>query len=125
VATSLTKTDLDRRDERSLSRGFRRRSESALAEVAAREAFCELLERNAIETLRSETPYAHYFREVKILAQEECLILTGRVCSFYLKSVLQNRLSRAFPAIQIDNRVLVVSSQGLSSVPGEDHCHHS
>jgi hypothetical protein len=48
--------------------------------------------------------------------REEVLIVRGLVPSFYLKQVLQTALIELDGVVQIDNRVDVVSSYGLSSV---------
>jgi hypothetical protein len=48
--------------------------------------------------------------------REEVLIVRGLVPSFYLKQVLQTALIELDGVVQIDNRVDVVSSSGLSSV---------
>lgn len=122
MATSTGRTGPNQRSETKVSSEINRVFGHRSTEDQMREAFCELLERSAVETLRSEQPYAHFFREVKVVADEERLILTGRVPSFYLKSVLQNRLSQVFPSIQIDNRVMVVNVQGISSVNDGDAC---
>jgi hypothetical protein len=48
--------------------------------------------------------------------REEVLIVRGLVPSFYLKQVLQTALMELDGVAQIDNRVDVISSHGLSSV---------
>ena len=122
MATSTGKSGPMWKGDSRISRKQERVFEHFSAEDRIRETFAELLQRNAIETLRSEQPYAHFFREVKVIADDERIILMGRVPSFYLKSILQNRLSQAFPSIQIDNRVMVVNVQGISSVNDCDRC---
>ena len=48
--------------------------------------------------------------------REEVLVVRGSVPSFYLKQVLQTVLMELDGVVQIDNRVDVTSSHGLSSV---------
>lgn len=78
------------------------------------------LERAISETLTLEAPYGHYFRDVAFVVVEEKVRLTGRVPSFYLKSVLQSRLQHALKGWEIENLVRVVSSSGLSSTDSDD-----
>jgi hypothetical protein len=47
--------------------------------------------------------------------EDDRLVLTGRVASFYLKQVLQTLIRGIESVERIDNRVDVVSSTGLSS----------
>ena len=63
-------------------------------------------------------PFPHFFREVTVTAEASRFVLNGQVPTYYLKSILQNRLQRAFPRMTIDNRVAVINSYGLSSFPG-------
>lgn len=48
--------------------------------------------------------------------REGCLIIAGTVPTFYLKQLLQDALKQLHGVRQIDNRVTVVSPDGLSSV---------
>lgn len=84
------------------------------------EAFARSLELAANELLRDEIPFPHFFREVSLSVRGTVLRLDGLVPTYYLKSVLQNRLQRAFPEMTIENGVAVINSYGLSSVPEMD-----
>ncbi len=61
------------------------------------------------------------------------LVLTGRLPSFYLKQVLQTLLEDLPGVTEIDNRMQVVCSSGLSSIgcddlryaEDDDHAHPS
>jgi len=60
-----------------------------------------------------------HLQTLSIEVRQGTLILEGRLPSFYLKQVLQTAL-RKVPGVQeIKNRVVVVSSDGLSSTPKE------
>ena len=86
--------------------------------------FLRHLERVVYETLFSETPYSHFFRDVAVVIEKRVIQLFGRVPSYYLKSVLQSRLQHALPSFEVENRVRVVSATGLSSAwdsPEEEH----
>ncbi len=61
--------------------------------------------------------FRYHLDSIFIDYQKGRLIITGRLPSFYLKQMLQTVL-RTLPEVQqIDNRVDVVSSRGLSSIP--------
>jgi hypothetical protein len=64
-------------------------------------------------------PYGFYFRDVECEFADGVLTLRGRVPTFYLKQVLQARLSELDGVAEIRNHVDVVSSSGLSSVRQE------
>jgi hypothetical protein len=76
-------------------------------EIAAREALAEHI----------------HFRgradQFELTAYEEALVVRGSVPSFYLKQMLQTVLQNVEGVRQVHNRVVVISSQGLSSAPGE------
>ena len=61
-------------------------------------------------------PYAFYFRNIECDFAKGVLTLRGRVPTFYLKQVLQARLTDLDGVVEIHNQVDVVSSSGLSSV---------
>jgi len=61
-------------------------------------------------------PYRFYFRDVTLRCAGGVLMLRGRVPTFYLKQVLQSLLKGLEGVERIDNRVDVVSAQGLSSL---------
>ena len=61
-------------------------------------------------------PYAFYFRNIECDFGKGVLTLRGRVPTFYLKQVLQARLTDLDGVVEIHNQVDVVSSSGLSSV---------
>jgi len=74
------------------------------------------LEKLARQWLEDHCPYAYYFREVALSHDHGTLILEGRVPTYFLKQALQEFLGRVPEIVRIDNRVDVVSSDGLSSV---------
>jgi hypothetical protein len=70
--------------------------------------------------LKNDGRFSNHPESIQIDFQEGLLIVTGRVPSFYLKSVLQTVLD-GLPGVRlIDNRVDVVSSMGLSSTQRHD-----
>jgi hypothetical protein len=72
----------------------------------------------AREQLRKHDHFRYRSDSIGIDFQEGRLVLIGRLPSFYLKQVLQTAL-RGLPGVKrIDNRVDVVSPNGLSSVKG-------
>jgi hypothetical protein len=62
-----------------------------------------------------ECPYRFYFNQITWTLTDGKLVLVGRVPSFYLKQILQTMLRDLDSVNQIENRVEVVSSTGLSS----------
>ena len=56
------------------------------------------------------------FRLVKWTYRDEVLTLGGKVPSFYLRQLLQKQLQSVAEVREINNRVDVVTSEGLSSV---------
>lgn len=60
-------------------------------------------------------PHFHgHASSITIDAEGDRIVLTGRLPSYYLKQVLQEALGKLAGVSQIENRVLVVSSDGLS-----------
>ena len=70
----------------------------------------------ARQWLDDRCPYAYYFRDVTLSFDNGVLILNGYVPTYFLKQVLQEILGKMPEIALIDNRVDVVSSDGLSSV---------
>lgn len=64
-----------------------------------------------------ECPYPFAFRKVTSHFDNGLLTLRGKVPTFYLKQVLQERLRGIDHVKKIENEVDVVSSTGLSSEP--------
>ena len=62
-------------------------------------------------------PYAYYFRGITYHYDDGVLTLRGRVPTYYLKQVLQQRLLSDLDEITVENKVDVVNSRGLSSTP--------
>lgn len=116
VSSQVTRSSLSWNQESGYRAGpfaaTRPAPESAITE---QEVHQEHLLRAIHETLFGEAPYAHYFKDVEISIDECEVRLTGRVPSFYLKSVLQTRLQHACGSLHIENSVSVVSACGLSS----------
>ncbi len=57
---------------------------------------------------------------IEIVCRDGQLVLSGQLPTFYLKQVLQTIL-RDMPGVaRIDNRIQVISSQGLSSTGNEN-----
>lgn len=65
--------------------------------------------------LAEERPHGFYFSQVECVFDEGVLRLQGRVPTYYLKQLLQNRLADIEGVNWIDNDVDVISSVGLSS----------
>ena len=65
----------------------------------------------------AECPYAFYLNRVAWRYEDGLLTLEGCVPTFYLKKMIQSILRDVEHVEQLDNRVNVVSSTGLSSVP--------
>ena len=55
--------------------------------------------------------------ESEVELKEDTLIITGRVPSYYLKQLLQEALRQVDGVNRIENRVDVISCDGLSSPP--------
>ena len=66
--------------------------------------------------LSDNCPYAFYFRDISYRFADGVLTLQGRLPTFHLKQVLQERLRDVNGVSRIDNQIDVVSSSGLSSV---------
>ncbi len=60
--------------------------------------------------------YRFYFQQTSFEYADGTLVLHGKLPTFYLKQILQTMLRDINGVSQIDNRVDVVSSTGLSSV---------
>jgi hypothetical protein len=69
------------------------------------------------QRLTQNCPYRSYFQMISFEYADETLKLHGKLPTFYLKQILQTMLFDIDGVSQIDNRVDVVSSSGLSSVP--------
>ncbi len=107
----MSRTSIERTRERS----------SGQSEKRYEEVFAQHCERVAYELLHEEMPLGHAWRDVAVRATARTLSLTGRVPSFYLKALLQSRLGRAFPDLEIENRVAVVDARGFGEpAAGED-----
>ncbi len=74
-----------------------------------------VVEESARQRLEDKCPYAYYFRDVTFNFRQGVLTLSGSVCSFYMKQILQTFLADLESVQQINNQVDVVSSSGLSS----------
>jgi len=75
------------------------------------------VEHQARQRLERNCQFGYYFRNVECCFEDGVLHLRGRVPTFYMKQVLQTLLRGIDEVEQIDNRVEVVSSSGLSTVP--------
>jgi len=80
----------------------------------------EVVDNRVVSQARGRLNENNHFRchcdSIDIECEKGRLVLLGRLPSFYLKQVLQTVL-RGLPGVkQIDNRVDVISSEGLSSV---------
>jgi hypothetical protein len=75
---------------------------------------------NAIRHARYLLARAPHFRRyaagIEFEIAGNVLVVHGRVPTFYLKQLLQSALMRLEHVEQVDNRVEVISSYGLSSV---------
>jgi hypothetical protein len=88
-----------------------------LSDAAVRGELSEpTVEEIARRRLADTCPYAFCFSQVTFDYAEGVLTLSGRLPTFYLKQMLQTFLHGLAKVEQIDNRVDVVSSTGLSSV---------
>ncbi len=75
------------------------------------------VEEQAKQRVSEGCPYAFYFRGITYHYDDGVLTLRGRVPTYYLKQVLQQRLLSDLDDITVENRVDVVNPRGLSSVP--------
>lgn len=93
-----------------------RMMESLGATVFAKEAHLrQRVEDAARKRLAEEHPHGFYFGQVECIFENGVLRLRGRVPTYYMKQLLQNRLADIDGVDWIDNEVDVVSSVGLSS----------
>ena len=74
------------------------------------------VEQQAKQRVSEGCPYAYYFRGITYHFEEGVLTLRGRVPTYYLKQILQQRLLSDFDDVTVENKVDVVNSRGLSSV---------
>lgn len=74
------------------------------------------VEEAARQRLQEGCPYAFYFRHVELDFADGVLTLRGRVPTFHLKQILQERLKDVEQVRRIRNQIDVVNSSGLSSV---------
>ncbi len=70
---------------------------------------------DAVRSRLGECPYRFVFDKITWQFADGTLRLRGRVPSFYLKQVLQERLRNIRWIDRIENEVAVISSTGLSS----------
>jgi hypothetical protein len=70
----------------------------------------------ARQQLARECPCAFYFQDIDLEFDHGVLTVYGTVPTYTLRSLLETMLSHVDGVKQIDNRVSVVSSTGLSSV---------
>ena len=75
------------------------------------------VEEQAKQRVSEGCPYAYYFRGITYHYDDGVLTLRGRVPTYYLKQVLQQRLLSDLDDITVENKVDVVNSRGLSSAP--------
>ncbi|MCA9200907.1 MAG: hypothetical protein KDA87_25385 [Planctomycetales bacterium] len=73
---------------------------------------CELAIQ-AENRIATHTHFRHHSDEIHVEAQENCLLITGRVPTFYLKQLAQESLRGL--GVRIVNHIQVVASNGLSS----------
>jgi hypothetical protein len=74
--------------------------------------------RRAAHHLSQHNLFRCYLESLEIDCRDAMLVVHGKLPSFYLKQVLQTTLRDVSGVRQIDNRVNVTSSSGLSSTPG-------
>jgi hypothetical protein len=90
--------------------------ERGAVSLRAREAVLrQRVETAAKKRLAEEHPHGFYFGQVECVFEDGVLRLRGRVPTYYMKQLLQNRLADIDGVDWIDNEVDVVSSVGLSS----------
>lgn len=77
--------------------------------------------RDADAKLRGCPQFAGHAECVQVNFTKGRLVISGRVPTFYLKSLLQHTLSGIDGVESVDNLVQVVSSDGLSSVSHAAH----
>ena len=88
------------------------------AEIPASIGHDREIAHRATSHLSQHVHFRGYLDCLEIDCREEKLIVNGKLPSFYLKQILQTIL-RDVPGVrQIDNRVNVASSTGLSSAYG-------
>jgi hypothetical protein len=73
--------------------------------------------RRAAHHLSQHALFRSHLDSLEIDCREAMLVVHGKLPSFYLKQVLQTILRDVSGVRQIDNRVKVTSSGGLSSTP--------
>jgi hypothetical protein len=83
---------------------------------AARSRRARDVEQQAKQRISEGCPYAFYFRGISYHYKDGVLTLTGRVPTYYLKQILQQRLLSDFDELTVENKVDVVNARGLSSV---------
>jgi hypothetical protein len=74
------------------------------------------VEERARRRVSEGCPYSFYFRGITYQYRDGVLTLRGRVPTYYLKQVLQQRLLRDLGDVTVENKVDVVNSRGLSTV---------
>jgi hypothetical protein len=75
------------------------------------------IEALARQKLQDGCPYAYYFQRLSLQFASGVLTVRGRLPTFYLKQMVQNRLRDIDGVREIDNQVDVVSATGLSGEP--------
>lgn len=70
----------------------------------------------ARQQLARECPSAYYFKDIYLEFNDGVLTLHGMVPTYTFRLLLETILSHVDGVEQVDNRVCVVSSTGLSSV---------
>jgi osmotically-inducible protein OsmY len=73
--------------------------------------------RRALRRLEQHPHFRGRGRTIHVTFDDGTLTLSGRLSSFYLKQLLQEALQEVAGVQQIDNRVDVVCSNGISGVP--------
>lgn len=76
----------------------------------------ESLEARARRSIEQECSYAYYFRYIRFSSRDGVLTVRGCLPTFYLKQVLVAHLQRVDGVRRVEDRVDVISSNGLSSV---------
>ena len=84
--------------------------------AAGRSTQARDVEEQAKQRVSEGCPYAFYFRGISYHYSDGVLTLRGRVPTYYLKQVLQQRLLSDLDDVTVENKVDVVNSRGLSSV---------
>jgi hypothetical protein len=70
----------------------------------------------ARQELARDCPCAYYFKDIHLEFNHGVLTVRGSVPTYTLRSVLETILSHVDGVEEVDNRVSVVSSTGLSSL---------